>query len=624
MFKLANYRATCVFALVFFLSSHTALAQNLQNMLLTIGGEAHSTVALPSSTPINVDTFTTTPNSFYQLYGLLPGTTLIPIGSGTTNSFGLQTKSFDPTNAVAPPQYSYYKIDLIGLALSPFGISNLLNMLFISSAPRQGLTQRFFRYIGGPGASGFDGIDRIRDVAIGQQGHIYLTGATGSPSYPTTDGTQVTRGHQAKYPDVFLTILDQQGNILYSTVFGGRYYDRAYAIEVNPLNGDVYLAGRAGPEFQTCSNCFQPNFIGTQGGNAYGPQNGFICLIKKIAAGFAAPKCSYISASSNIEGGIIRDIAIANVGNNTEILVTGGLNSAVNSFAFPTTFKRIGTAGSHGAIFVANIDPDLEAVNYVTVLSSHTGAILGSTAIRSDSYAGQSARPVVITSTTATNLPTTTGPNHSGGSDIYIFKLTPNGQDIAFSRYIGGLKQEHTETHNLAVGLDQKIYFSFTTNSEDILGTVPLTGYGRSYHGPAYGAGSHITTNYYGDAMIGVLDPKNGNATMTYVGGSSGDGTEGIVVDPQGTIYATISTSSSDFPVTNGSRLQGTYDGALVKLHIDPSAGAATLLYSGYMGLGDMDFARSIAIDQNGKVVAGGSGVRNGSFDSMIQLLEPQ
>ncbi|MFL5800674.1 MAG: SBBP repeat-containing protein [Roseiflexaceae bacterium] len=81
-------------------------------------------------------------------------------------------------------------------------------------------------------------------VAVDDQGAIYVAGYTYSTGFPTTSGAYATT--LAGDADVFVTKLDAQGSLVYSTYLGGtgsEYNPNAYpAIAVNQA-GEVYLTG---------------------------------------------------------------------------------------------------------------------------------------------------------------------------------------------------------------------------------------------------------------------------------------------------------------------------------------------------------------------------------------------
>jgi Cep192 domain 4/Beta-propeller repeat len=129
-----------------------------------------------------------------------------------------------------------------------------------------------------------------------------------------------------------------------------------------------------------------------------------------------------------------------------------------------------------------------------------------------------------------------------------------------------------------------------------------------------------------------VIDPVL--TYSTYLGGSGGDVGYGIAVDSAGDSYVTGTTASTNFPTTTGNQptLGGGVDVFVAKLN---PAGTA-LLYSTFLGGGNLDRATGIAIDSSGNAYVTGytdstdfpttSGafqlVNNGDSDAFLAKLD--
>ncbi len=125
------------------------------------------------------------------------------------------------------------------------------------------------------------------------------------------------------------------------------------------------------------------------------------------------------------------------------------------------------------------------------------------------------------------------------------------------------------------------------------------------------------------DGFVSKLTPDgSGFVFSTYVGGIADDGIARAVVDTTGNIYICGGTASTDFPTTAGAFdttfSGGGFDGFVAKL----APGAASIVYSTYLGGSGDDGAASIAIDSGGNAyVTGGSTSSNypttpGAFDT--------
>ena len=93
----------------------------------------------------------------------------------------------------------------------------------------------------------------------------------------------------------------------------------------------------------------------------------------------------------------------------------------------------------------------------------------------------------------------------------------------------------------------------------------------------------------------------------TFLGGSSTETGAGIAVDSSGSAYVTGSTSSSNFPITNGafqtSLATNSQDAFITKLNTSGTA----LVYSTYLGGTSTDQASAIAVDSSGDAYVTGS-----------------
>src|SRR5688572_11695421 len=123
-------------------------------------------------------------------------------------------------------------------------------------------------YFGGHGTT------NLRDVVVDKSHNFYIAGGTSAPDFPTTAGAYDSTANGNW--DAFVAKFNSSGQLIWSTLFGGPNYDRAYAIELDS-QGNVVIAGRAGENFPTTAGALQPTFSGDNNINSlYGKQDGFI------------------------------------------------------------------------------------------------------------------------------------------------------------------------------------------------------------------------------------------------------------------------------------------------------------------------------------------------------------
>ena len=163
---------------------------------------------------------------------------------------------------------------------------------------------------------------------------------------------------------------------------------------------------------------------------------------------------------------------------------------------------------------------------------------------------------------------------------------------LDYSTYIGGSNIDRA--YGVATDAAGRIYLAGTTLSADFP-TTP-----SRYQGDP--------GNLNDDVFVAVLDPNQSGAAAliyaTYLGGSLYDFAWGISVTTQGRVYVAGATYNPDFPTTSDALRSvhggGTNDGFISIL--DPSQnGAASLVYSTFLGGNGFDGVGGIAVDDSGK-----------------------
>jgi hypothetical protein len=152
---------------------------------------------------------------------------------------------------------------------------------------------------------------------------------------------------------------------------------------------------------------------------------------------------------------------------------------------------------------------------------------------------------------------------------------------LSYSTYLGGDGGDGGQA--IAVDGSGYAYLTGWTNSSNFPTLNPYQG--------TFQGGSN-------DAFVTKLS-SSGNSLIysTYFGGGDWDAGLGIAVDDSGYAYVTGRTSSSNFPTLNPYQTdQGGEDVFVTKL----SSTGNSLIYSTYLGGGDADCGRGIAVDGSG------------------------
>lgn len=165
--------------------------------------------------------------------------------------------------------------------------------------------------------------------------------------------------------------------------------------------------------------------------------------------------------------------------------------------------------------------------------------------------------------------------------DLFVTKLSPVGNSLVYSTFIGGVNNDYGERIALdAAGCAYVCGFTFSTDFP------VLNAYDDTYYGN-------------GDAVVTKLSP-GGDALVysTYLGGEAGDYARGIDVNNSGCAYVTGETSSSDFPTRNAfdSSHNGGTDAFVVKL----SDRGDELVFGTYLGGTLNDYSYGISAENSG------------------------
>ena len=176
----------------------------------------------------------------------------------------------------------------------------------------------------------------------------------------------------------------------------------------------------------------------------------------------------------------------------------------------------------------------------------------------------------------------------SDGDEVMVAKLSPTLGSVVYTTYIGG------------DGDDQA-----TAIAVDSAGQAHVTGYTKSSD---FTTASALQSSRSGsqDAFVLKLNAA-GNALVyaTYLGGSGGgDVGYGIAVDAAGSAYVTGEATSANFLTTAGAA-DRTYQGGSEAFVTKLTPGGA-VVYSTFIGGGNDDIGRDIAVDASGNAVVVG------------------
>ncbi|MEA3558977.1 MAG: SBBP repeat-containing protein, partial [Candidatus Thermoplasmatota archaeon] len=420
--------------------------------------------------------------------------------------------------------------------------------------------------------AGGSNLDRGRAIVVDSQGYSYIAGYTASNLFPTTTGAYDTSYGGGNNGDAFVMKVNISGDrLIYSTYLGGSGSDYGMSIDVDS-SGNAYIGG------QTYSNNFP-----TQ--NAYDGsylRNGDAFVTKLSPRGNSLVYSTYLGGYYKDE---INGLKVNSAGN---AFVTG--RSAYvqwQGYRYPTTYNAYDrTPNGDGDIVVTKLATNGMSLVYSTFIGSNddeTGY-----GIDLDS----SGNAYITGETRSSNFPTTSGAydrTYGGSGDCFVVKLSSSGGSLSYSTFFGGSSSD--TGYSLVLDRSNQAHITGQTDSS----SFPTTNnaYDSSYAGNT-------------DAFISVIS-SNGATMMnsTFVGGSGTDVGRGIAYGPNGMVYITGHTASSNYPTTSdaySTSNSGNNDVFVTKMNM--SGGG--VIYSTYIGGSNNEEARGIYVDDDGLIYVAG------------------
>jgi hypothetical protein len=280
------------------------------------------------------------------------------------------------------------------------------------------------------------------------------------------------------------------------------------------------------------------------------------------------------------------------VDSNNYAYVTGHTESP----NFPTKNPFQGAKAGQYDAFVTKLAQDGKTLMYSTYLGGSDDDEAYKIAVDPDGNA------YVTGVTKSGNFPTKNPFQGSlnGTVDVFVTKLSPAGNVLVYSTYLGGDDIDW----GYAIALDTDNYAYVTGFTQSLV--FPT----QNPYQPAFGGGVK-------DAFVTKLS-QNGASLVysTYLGGSGDELGEGIAVDSNDNAYVdgyTDSNLPTPFPTTAGAYqvvLDGEVDAFVTKL----SPAGSALVYSTYLGGKWEDYAHDIALDSEGHVYTTGKTEGPGDF----------
>ena len=409
---------------------------------------------------------------------------------------------------------------------------------------------------------------------------LYVYGYTNNGDLPATDGAYKT--NSAGDRDLFLAKIDptQSGpaSLVYFTYIGGAGADTSTGMALDAA-GNVYLTGyTTSADFPTAGSPYQSALAGSAGIDA------FVVKLSPSLQGSADLVYSTYLGGTDLDQGNAIDVDASGA-----IYVVGSTRSG----DFPLTASAYAAArwGYLDAFIVKLVPGASPQLAYSSFLGGELNDDGRAIAV------APSGMVYIAGSTLSTTFPLAGYAYRStlqGNADVFVAQmdLTKSGVDsLVYATYLGG--SDIDEVRGMAL---------------DSSGNLLLTGYTLSTDFPVTPDAAQSRNGGSTDAFVVKLDltapPDSAVKYATYLGGRSGDAGWAIASDPNGNIYVTGYTLSSNFPVS-GDALQKAW-GWGVDVFIAKLNSSGALEYSTYMGKTGINIGYAIAAAQDGTMYVGG------------------
>ena len=433
------------------------------------------------------------------------------------------------------------------------------------------------------------GFESARQVSLDAKGNLLIKTGTGVVTQKKPFAYQEQSGVRQEIACRF-DIMDEQPGDGGSTIgFEIGDYDKNQPLVIDPvLVYSTYLGGSAGDLF----NAEQGNkILADNAGNAYivgvtpspdfpvanplqTARGGNDCFITKLGAnGSGLIFSTFLGGSQN---DVCTGLDLDSAG---DIYVTGQTLS--DDFPLVNAFQNINKG--NGDAFVAKLNPSGSTIIFSTFLGG------ASTEAPSSIKLDPSGNICVGGATASSDFPTMQPVQGTlqGGFDSFVTKFNPTGSALIFSTFFGGSADDFAA--GPAVDAAGNSYMAGTTSSRNFPVTAGVFQSVKS--------GSD-------DAFIFKLGAKGNLLYSTYLGGSGIDNAGDIAVDARGNAITTGFTRSLNFPRRNAfqTRKGGTVDSFVTKL----SADGKNLVFSTYLGGGELQRGYGVTTDSVGNVYASG------------------
>jgi hypothetical protein len=386
----------------------------------------------------------------------------------------------------------------------------------------------------------------------------------------------------------------------YSTYVGGEVLDAAFGIALD-TSGDAYIGGLTESTKFPQMNPVSATLPGDLSlGTAF--------VTELSPTGTALLYSTYLGGSGNGSFGETVNAIAVDTASPPNIYVTGFTGSQDFPVSANPLIGQPGPAGTStgGSAFVTKLIPG-NAGSAQLGYSSYLG---GDTLDQGNGIAvDSSGNAYVVGTTQSTNFPTTANAISTAllnvNGSAFLTKINTNAAtgplSEVYSTYFGGTNGPGFGDAALGVTID-------TSSNAYIVGTTTSTNFPATAH-PV----SSCLTDTNGIAFVTVINTPSPTPAQTFStclgGATTATQGEGIALGPNGIVYVTGQTLSSDFPVTaNSIPPSGAVSSGVAFVSLLNTTSTTPNQYSTFLGGTNGDIGLGIAADATGNAyVTGGT-----------------
>ncbi len=365
-------------------------------------------------------------------------------------------------------------------------------------------------YIGG------NGREIIQNMAISDDA-IWLVGETLSANYPVTNNA-ISKSHFGGSGDIIITKLSLDGELLYSSFFGGEGYDYAAAVAIDS-DKNVWITGRTNSSnFKTTSNALKSQLDGA-----------YDSYILKISDEGKLLYCSLIGGENSDYG---LSISYSKIDN--QVAISGFTDSSIlPQKGTPLQSAKIGSQNQYDNYFmIFNSDCSLNWSSYY-----------GGNGQDYPLKINYDSKGNLIAHIYTSSVDLKTDKNsffqyNAGRIDNYLMKISRD-KKIIWSSYFGGT----------SIDGEDNIFHKFGDMKVDKFDNIYVTAFTTSTNFPTTNNAKYNKLNGTEDCFLAKWSQEGELLYSSYLGGSKIDQGRSICVLTD-KIIVTGWTQSPDFPTT--------------------------------------------------------------------------